>query len=85
MMSISATDRSLSFRGGHSLPDEAIFSNVTEDCFAPAGLAMTKGAKTEETMGKGAMTKGTMKKGATTKGAMAGLSGHAMTKKGGGL
>jgi len=46
---------------------------------------MTKGAKTEETMGKGAMTKGTMKKGATTKGAMAGLSGHAMLKKGGSL
>ncbi len=67
------------------MPNEAIFSNVTEDCFAPAGLAMTKGAKTEETMGKGAMTKGTMKKGATTKGAMAGLSGHAMLKKGGSL
>jgi len=54
------------------LPDEAIFSNESEDCFAPAGLAMTKGAKTEETMGKGAMTKGatteeTMTKGAVTK------------------
>jgi hypothetical protein len=75
----------MSLRGGRFLPDEAIFSNVAEDCFAPAGLAMTKGAKTEETMGKGAMTKGTMKKGATTKGAMAGLSGHAMLKKGGSL
>ncbi len=50
------------------MPDEAIFSNVTEDCFAPAGLAMTKGAKTEETMGKGAMTKGTLKKRIMTKG-----------------
>ena len=69
---------------GRSVP-EAISSPSAEDCFAPAGLAMTKGAKTEETMGKGAMTKGTMKKGATTKGAMAGLAGHAITKKGGGL
>jgi hypothetical protein len=45
------------------LPDEAIFSSEAEDCFAPAGLAMTKGATTEETMSKGAITKGIMKKG----------------------
>ncbi len=75
MTNISTTDRSLSLRGGRSLPDEAIFSNESEDCFAPAGLAMTKGATAEETMTTEA----------TTKGAMAGLSGHAMTKKGGGL
>jgi hypothetical protein len=31
----------MSLRGGRSLPDEAIFSYVSEDCFAPAGLAMT--------------------------------------------
>jgi hypothetical protein len=36
-------------------------------------------------MTKGAMAEETMTKGATTKGAMAGLSGHAITKKGGGL
>ena len=39
MTNISTTDRSLSLREGRSLPDEAIFSNVTVDCFAPAGLA----------------------------------------------
>jgi len=42
MTNISTTDRSLSLRGGRSLPDEAIFSTVAEDCFASAGLAMTK-------------------------------------------
>ncbi len=26
------------------MPDEAIFSNMSEDCFALPGLAMTKGA-----------------------------------------
>jgi len=31
----------MSLRGGRSLPDEAIFYNVAEDCFAPTGLAMT--------------------------------------------
>ena len=43
MTNISTTNRPLSLRGGRFLPDEAIFSNVSEDCFAPAGLAMTKG------------------------------------------
>ena len=38
MKSISATDRSLSLRGGRSLPDEAIFSTVAEDCLAPLGF-----------------------------------------------
>ena len=28
-----------SLRGGRSLPDEAMFPNVAEDCFAPPGLA----------------------------------------------
>ncbi len=76
MMNISTTNRSLSLRGGRSLPDEAIFSNVTEDCFAPAGLAMTKGALTI-----GAMTKGALTKGAMTIGAMTGVSDHETTKK----
>jgi hypothetical protein len=58
----------MSLRGGRSLPDEAIFSNVLEDCFAPAGLAMTKGAMTI---------------GAMTKGAMTGVSDHETTKKSG--
>jgi pentapeptide MXKDX repeat protein len=58
----------MTLQGGRSLPNEAIFSNESEDCFAPAGLAMTKGATTEETMGKGAMTKETMKKRIMTKG-----------------
>jgi len=39
MTSILATDRSLSLRGGRSLPDEAIFSTMAEDCFTPVGLA----------------------------------------------
>ena len=39
MMNILMTNMSL--RGGCILPDEAIFSYVSEDCFAPAGLAMT--------------------------------------------
>jgi len=34
----------MSLRGGCTLPDEAIFSYVSEDCFAPAGLAMTGNA-----------------------------------------
>ncbi len=34
----------MSLRGGCILPDEAIFSYVSEDCFAPAGLAMTGNA-----------------------------------------
>ena len=31
----------MTLRGGRSLPDEAIFYYVAEDCFAPTGLAMT--------------------------------------------
>ena len=31
------------------MPDEAIFSYVSEDCFAPAGLAMTGNAALEMT------------------------------------
>ena len=42
--SISATDQLLSLRRGRSLPDEAIFSNLAEDCFTPTGFAMTKEA-----------------------------------------
>ena len=46
MTSISATDRSLSSRGGLSLPDEAISSTVAEDCLplrsSPKRLAITK-------------------------------------------
>jgi len=33
------------------LPDEAIFSNMSEDCFTPTGFAMTK-----EAISKGVMT-----------------------------
>jgi hypothetical protein len=53
----------MSLRGGRFLSDEAIFSNVLEDCFAPAGLAMTKGAMTIGAMTKGALTIGAMTKG----------------------
>jgi len=53
MTNTSTTDRSLSLRGGCSLPDKAIFSTLSVDCFAPAGLAMTKGAMAEEAMTKG--------------------------------
>ena len=42
MMNILMTNMSL--RGGRSLPDEAIFSYASEDCFAPTGLAMTGNA-----------------------------------------
>ena len=49
--SISATDQLLSLRRGRSLPDEAIFSNLAEDCFTPTGFAMTK-----EAISKGVMT-----------------------------
>jgi len=37
----SENARSLSLQGGCSLPDEAIFSNMAEDCFAPTALAVT--------------------------------------------
>ena len=40
----SENARSLSLHGGRSLPDEAIFSTVAEDCFAPTALAKTKWA-----------------------------------------
>jgi len=42
MTNISAIDRSLSLREGRTLPDEAIFSNMSKDCFTHAGFAMTK-------------------------------------------
>ena len=48
---ISATDRLLLLQGVRSLPDEAIFSNMSEDCFTPTGFAMTK-----EAISKGVMT-----------------------------
>jgi len=40
-------------RGGRSLPDEAIFSNVAENRLAPAGLALTNETITKEAMLKG--------------------------------
>ena len=73
----------MSLRGGRSLPDEAIFSNVPEDCFAPAGLAMTNAEMTKGEMTIGAMIKGAMTKGAIIVGAMTGVSDHETTKKGG--
>ena len=48
---ISANDRLLLLQGVRSLPDEAIFSNMSEDCFTPTGFAMTK-----EAISKGVMT-----------------------------
>ena len=44
---ISATDQLLSLRRGRYLPDEAIFSNLAEDCFTPTGFAMTKEVMTK--------------------------------------
>jgi hypothetical protein len=48
---ISATDRLLLLQGVGSLPDKAICSIVSEDCFTPTAFAMTK-----EAISKGVMT-----------------------------